>query len=404
MVITPNLTVGLALSNPTPAGGLGNQPTATLTILNDDNAVSFSSTFYTVLKKAPNGMATIDVVRQGGTGNTCTVDFCTTTNGTAIPVTDYIPASGTVVFNPAIRTRRSRFPIINNGLAEGNQTVGLALTNAVNTLLYAPSNATLTIIDTTPAPGRLSFSATNYVVSSTDGTNAYVTVVRTNGSVGSVSVKLCHGSAARPCRALTTSVSGSVTFGAGETVKTIPVPLVTNNLVQGPVSFSVVLTNPTGGATLIDPTNTTVTILNNNFGVSVPQWHQLCQRDQQHGHYLCPEGWQPTNVFQVNFATTNGTALAGINYNSTTGTLAFASGEILKTISVPLINQQLTTNLTFGMTLSSPTAGAPIGVTEQHISCVPGRRGGIEFHQFGHERVQGCRQRHHHRRLLQSGY
>ncbi len=110
-------------------------------------------------------------------------------------------------------------------MAEGNQTVGLALTNAANTLLFAPSNATLTIIDTTPAPGRLSFSATNYTVNSTDP-NAYVTVMRTNGSVGSVSVNY----ATVPGTALPginyNSVSGSLTFGAGETVKTFPVPLV----------------------------------------------------------------------------------------------------------------------------------------------------------------------------------
>ncbi len=84
MAITTNLLVGLVLSNPTPAGGLGNQPTATLTIVNDDSAVSFSSTFYSVLKNVQNGVASIDIIRQGGTSNACTVDFYTTTNGTAI--------------------------------------------------------------------------------------------------------------------------------------------------------------------------------------------------------------------------------------------------------------------------------------------------------------------------------
>ena len=48
--------------------------------------------------------------------------------------------------------------------------------------------------------------------------------------------------------------------------QTVPVPLVNNSVIQGPVSLSVVLSNPTGGATLTTPTNTMLTILNTNFG------------------------------------------------------------------------------------------------------------------------------------------
>ena len=45
-VITPELTVTNVLSNPTPPAGFGNQSSCVLTILEDDNAVKFSSTFY----------------------------------------------------------------------------------------------------------------------------------------------------------------------------------------------------------------------------------------------------------------------------------------------------------------------------------------------------------------------
>ena len=377
-VITSNLLVGLVLSNPTPVGGLGNQQTATLTILNDDCSVSFLSTFYSVLKNVPNGVATIDIIRQGGASNTCTVDFYTTTNGTAIPVTDYTPVSGTVTFNPGDSDKTFQIPINNNGLAEGNQTVGLALTNAVNTLLVAPSNATLTIIDTTTSPGRLSFSATNYVVNSTDA-NASVTVVRTNGSVGSVSVSY----ATVPGTALPSvnynSVSGSLTFGDGETVKTILVPLVTNNLVQPPVNFSVVLSNPTGGATLIAPTNATVTIINNNFGVAFLNGTNYVSETSSPAIIFVQRIGNPAIAFQVNYATTNGTALAGINYTATTGTLSFVGGEILKTISVPLINNQMVTNLAFGMTLSSPTAGAQLVAPSNTVIVLQAGAAGLSF-------------------------
>ena len=383
-VITSNLLVGLVLSNPTPAGGLGNQPAATLTIINDDSAVSFSSTFYTVLKNTQNGAASIDITRQGGTNNACSVDFYTTTNGTAVPVTDYTPVSGTVTFNPGDSDKTFSIPINNNGLAEGNQTVGLALTNAANTLLSAPSNATLTIIDTTPAAGLVCFSATNYTVNST-GTNAYVTVLRTNGSVGSVTVYYSTVTGTGPGAAQPGAdfnpVSGSVTFGNGDNVpKTILVQLVNNPQVQPPVTFSMVLwTNSTSGATLTSPTNTTVTILNNNLGVSFLNATNYVSETNSTGIIFVQRIGNPTNGFQVNYATTNGTALAGINYNTTTGALNFVSGEVLATISVPLINNQLTTNLAFGMTLSGPTSGAQLVAPSNALVVLQAGAAGLSF-------------------------
>src|SRR5664280_538377 len=211
--ITPDLIVDLTLS-PVPPGGIGNQSTAKLTILNHDSAVSFKSALYSQLKNVANGVATIDIIRQGGTGGACTVDFHTTTSGTAIAGTDYIPTNRTVTFNPGETNVAVQVVIINNGLPEGNTTVGLLLNNAVNTLLYAPSNATLTIIDTTPAPGQLSFNAANYAANEGDGT-AVLTVVRTSGSLGTVSVdyRTVPGTA-QPSVNYTT-VSGTLTFGNG---------------------------------------------------------------------------------------------------------------------------------------------------------------------------------------------
>ena len=141
-----------------------------LTIINDDSAVSFSAANYSVTKNVLSGFATIDVVRLGGTNGTCSVDFVTTTNGTAVAGVDFYPTNATVTFNPGDTDKQIQVPIINNTIPEGYRTVIFALTNAVNTLLYSPSNATLTIIDTVNAPGQLSFSATNYTVNETDGT------------------------------------------------------------------------------------------------------------------------------------------------------------------------------------------------------------------------------------------
>jgi sugar lactone lactonase YvrE len=62
----------------------------------------------------------------------------------------------------------------------------------------------------------------------------------------------------------------------------------------------------------------------------------------------------------IDYATSDGTATAGSDYTATSGTLTFAPGELSKTISIPITNDNLYEggNETFTLTLSSPTGSA----------------------------------------------
>src|SRR4030095_14545353 len=55
-----------------------------------------------------------------------------------------------------------------------------------------------------------------------------------------------------------TAVSGTLTFGVGETNKAIAVPILNNGLVDGSKNFRVLLSNPSGGAVLGTRTNVLV--------------------------------------------------------------------------------------------------------------------------------------------------
>src|SRR5205085_4213566 len=46
-------------------------------------------------------------------------------------------------------------------------------------------------------------------------------------------------------------------------------------------------------------------------------------------------------VFTIDYATTNDTATAGADYTSTTGRLTFANGEMLKTITIPVLEDNI---------------------------------------------------------------
>ena len=353
-VVTAALTVNLAITNSTGAG-IGVQPLAVLTIINDDSAVSFSSANYSVSKNVLSGFAPIDVIRLGTTNGACSVDFITTTNGTAVAGVDYIPTNTTITFNLGDSLKQVQVPIINNPLPEGNRTVMFTLTNVLNAVLFSPSNATLTINDSVVAPGQLCFSATNYAVNEGDGI-AIITVVRTNGTSGSVSVAYTTvaGTAFPGENYITTS--GALTFNDGDTTKTFSVPIVDNNFVQGTVNLSVILSNPTGGATLIAPTNATLSILDNDVGFNFLNATNFIGETNAFAHVFVQCIGNPAVPVSVLYATTNSTAtnaaIAGVNYTAVSGTLTFTPGETLAAILVPLIDvPTVTGDLTFTVRL-----------------------------------------------------
>jgi hypothetical protein len=374
------LTVNLALTNPSAPAGIGDQATAVLTILNVDSAISFSSAFYSCAKNSQSGAATIDIIRHGSTSGTSTVQFLTTTNGTATPGTDYLPVPlQLVTFDPGVSDVQVSVHVPQNLLPEGNTTVGLQLTNASGSLLAAPTNATLTIIDTVIAPGTLSFSATNYVAGEGD-TNAYLTIVRSNGSSGFVAVSyLTTAGTAVPGRDYITT-SNSVTLGDGVTSKTISIPVLDYNFYQPPVSFNVTLSNPTGGATLTSPVSATVTVLNTNvaYAFALPTNTVVETAGSVLLNVLRLNG--TNGVTTVNYATTNGTAQAGVNYSNVSGTLTFTNGESVKAIFVPLIdNTNVTGDLNFTVGLSSPSAGTQIYAPSNTVVVLQDADAGLSF-------------------------
>lgn len=375
--ITPNLTVNLAL-NPLPPAEYGNQPTAVLTIVNDDSSVEFSTATYQVPKNVVNGLATIDVFRVGSASGTASVIFGTTTNGTAVAGTDYTPVTSTLLsFNPGVTNVIVTIPIINNNLPEGNTTIGMAISNPVNTVLSSRSNALLTIIDTVVAPGQLAFIAPNFTADVSQGT-VYLPVSRIDGSSGSVSViyNLIAGTAQPGVNYV--AASGTLTFQPGVTTQSVPVQLVNSGIVQGPVSLTVALSNPSGGATLSGPSSATLTILNNNAFVGFTLATNTVPETAGVLNVTVVRSNSTNIVSTVQYATTNGTAVAGVNYSNTAGTLTFGIGVVSESIAIPLINQSNITDLAFGVNLSSP-AGAYLVTPSKTVVILQGSAAGVSF-------------------------
>src|SRR5206468_807650 len=128
--------------------------------------------------------------------------------------------------------------------ALGSKTVILQLTNGNNALVFAPSTATLTIVDVERLPGQFQFTQTNYVVSEADGFMP-VTIVRTNGQAGQVSVAFSTQPGTAIAGYKYSPTNGVLSFSDGELSKTFTVRIFQEGQVEGNQTFGLILSNAT---------------------------------------------------------------------------------------------------------------------------------------------------------------
>jgi len=351
-LVNSDRTVNLTLSNPLPGGcpDLGGQSAATLTIINDDSAISFSAATYSRNENAFDGVATIPILRTGSVSGSSSVDFVTTTNGTAVAGVNYLPLTNTVTFVPGQTSNTVRVPVLYDAAPNGNKTVGMLLTNEVGSILLDPSQATLTIIDIDHAPGQFDFSTNSYFVGEGNGFGT-ITVIRTNGSSGVVSVQFAttNGTAIAGLRYAPTN--GVLTFADNVTSQAFQVRVIDDAIVQGPQSLGLVLSNPSVGTSLLS-TNASLTILDNDVGLGFSSTTYAVSEGAG-SVTLSIQRLNGTNgSFSVQYASSNGTASANSDYLGVSGSLTFANGETLKTINIPILQDNIVEgNETFTVSL-----------------------------------------------------
>jgi virginiamycin B lyase len=230
--------------------------------------LAFSASSYSVNENA--GTMTVIVNRGGDTSGTVSVHFATG-GGTALAGVDYTETSGTLTFGPGVTSQAFTIPILNAGRTSGSEMLNLTLSGATGgAALGTPSTAVLTIFDTAAQPGQLGFSAPAYTVSESGGV-AYLTVTRTGGSDGTVSVPYMVGNGTAVNGVDYLAASGTLTFNPGETAKVIAVTILDRGLTSGSTSLTVTLGSPTGGATLASPSQAALVILDNDSVPPPPQ-------------------------------------------------------------------------------------------------------------------------------------
>lgn len=257
-LVEGNETFNVTLSNPSPGATLGVNSSAVVTITDfEPGQLQFTTSAANV--NETGGSITITVTRTGGSNGAVSANY-STSNGTATAGADYTATSGSVNFaNGDTAPKSFNVPILPDAIAEGNETFNVNLSGPTGgATIGTPATEVVTIIDNAPA-GTVQFSTPAYSVAESAGT-VTVTVTRTGGSNGPITVTYATGNGTATSPSDYAASTGTVTFAAGDTApKTINIPIVSDSIPEPPETFTLTLSNPTAGS-LGPQSVTTVTI------------------------------------------------------------------------------------------------------------------------------------------------
>jgi hypothetical protein len=182
--------------------------------------------------------------------------------------------------------------------------------------------------------------------------NALFTVSLSAASAGPVAVDYAtvDGSAKAPGDYAATR--GTLTFAPGELSKQVAVAVNGDTLDEPHETYSLDLSNP-AGATLGDARGAG-TILDNDPQVSLSVDDVVAAEGSQSAAFTLSLSRESGKIVTVAYATADGSAAAPDDYAARGATLIFLAGETAKTVSVPLVNDDLVEpDETFTVTLSS---------------------------------------------------
>jgi hypothetical protein len=216
------------------------------------------------------GSLTVAVTRVGGSVGAVAVDYATA-NGTATAGSDYTAGNGTLTFGDGVSDPQNiTIAVADDTDYEGNETFTVNLSNPTGgATLGTPSSAVVTIIDNEEGPGALQLSAATYSVGEGGG-SLTVAVTRVGGSVGAVTVDYATANGTATAGSDYTAAGDTLTFGDGVSdPQNITITVVDDTDYEGNETFSVNLSNPTGGATLGTPSSAVVTIIDDDSAPNV---------------------------------------------------------------------------------------------------------------------------------------
>ncbi len=328
-----------------------NEVSIQLNVIDDESSIGLSLADSSINESAGN-LSLVFTLSNVATEN-LTFDY-TTSDGTATQGTDYVATSGSVTIPVGQTQAIKTLSILSDSLFEDDESILIRITNASSNVAVLTSVATVTILNDDLPPTL----AVNDVAALENSGHMDFTVSLSQASGKDTLVNYLVSGVTALIGVDFGVTLGTLTIPAGQLSGTISVPINDDVIYEGPETLTIDLSSPTNGTISDGQGVGTITDDNNPPTLSIA--NGSVNEDTGTLVFMVTKTGSTVFPATVDYATSNGTATAGSDYTSTSGTLTFSAGESTGIISVSITSDNtLELDETLIITLSNPT-GATI--------------------------------------------
>ncbi len=302
--------------------------------------------------------AVFTVMLSAASGQQVTVDYASA-DGTATAGEDYVATSGTLTFTAGITTQNVVVVVNGDTLDEPDETFSVNLSNPTNATI-ADGQGVGTIEDDDPPPS-LSINDVAVVEGDAGTVNAVFTVTLSAVSSQQVTVDYATADGTATAGEDYVAISGTLTFPAGTTTQNVTVVVNGDTLDEGShETFFVNLSNPSN-ATIADGQG--VGTITDDDGVPSLSIDDVIVVEGDAGTvdavFTVSLSAASDQQVTVDYASADGTATAGSDYEAISSTLTLPAGITTQNVTV-LVNGDILDepDETFHVNLSNPTNAA----------------------------------------------
>ena len=291
---------------------------------------------------------------------------------------DYVAKTGMVTFRPNVTEQFIDIPIIGNRIGQQNRSFQLELFDPTNgalpgtgattsgrtaTGVIIDDDAVISVAGTSPQTGIATVSVTE--PSGGVGTTTVPVELRLSRPVQrQVSVRYATRDLSARAGSDYLAASGTVVFAPGASSATVFLTILADTFLEGNEDFFLNLSQPANAAlatsavrvtigSASDTTSTTTTPAQSTLSATVPPVSEG-NAGQVNAVFTVRLPSARTSPLTVYYSTVNGTAIAGRDYVTRSGSIRFVPGETVKTITVPVMgNVRADGNRTFDVVFTA---------------------------------------------------
>jgi hypothetical protein len=372
-LVEPDETVILTLSSP--SGGFLGDNIGLGTLRNDDSAVLGVADSSLAEGNSGTSPMTFAVTLSNPVQGTVGVNAGSADGANADPLlnatladNDYQQTTTTLSFPAGTTTQNAPVPIVGDTDVESNQQLRLSLSNlsvpaglpagsvtlaagAATGTIQNDDGTALAIADANVIEGTGGNTSMNFAITLSAPSEAAVTV--TYQAIGLTATANVDFVAA----------NGTLTLPANTTTASLTVAVIGDNLVENSETLLLQLSNAQGAT--IGDAEATGTIADDDGALLRLADGRASEQTSGNLVLIATLSNPVAQVVTVQYASSDGSAIAGSDYTAVNGQLTFAAGTTSANIVVPLRNDGLVeASETFSVTLSNPVPGAPLVVLD----------------------------------------